>query len=131
MGDLNYGEGGGRLEGCKGCDGCERLISTKEGKEVRIMGNVYIYGECSRCEKLTDAEFTFIVHGSRALTELTRLEGANMPVGKIAAHYCGYCGGYVPLEEDKCSCGNFDPQGWNYKEGDKRHWKGGGEKRCQ
>ena len=36
MGDLDFGEGGGRLEGCKrfeGCDGCERLISTKKGRE--------------------------------------------------------------------------------------------------
>lgn len=87
------------------------------------MGNVYRYTECSQCNKLSDAEFTFIVHGSKALTELSKLEKSDMPVGKIACYFCGYCGGYVPWEDEQCSCGHFEDQGWNYEDGDKRKWK--------
>jgi len=87
------------------------------------MGNVYRYCECSSCNELSDADFTFIVHGSRSLTELIKLEKTGWPVGKIASHFCGYCGGYVPLEAEECTCGNFEEQGWNYEEGDKRRWE--------
>jgi hypothetical protein len=86
------------------------------------MGNVYRYSECDKCGEVTDADFTFIVHGSRALTELSRLEKTGWPVGKIAAHFCGFCGGYVELDSEECNCGSFDYQGWNYEDGDKRKW---------
>ncbi len=43
-------------------------------------------------------------------------------MGKIAAHFCGYCGCYVALNDSVCNCGNFVYQGWNYDEGDSRRW---------
>lgn len=90
------------------------------------MGNVYRYGECDHCGKLIDdpQDFTFIVHGHKALTELQKMEDEKMAVGKIAAHFCGHCGGYVPLDNNECVCGHFMYQGWNYEDkNDKRRWK--------
>ena len=47
-----------------------------------------------------------------------------MAIGKMAAHFCGHCGGYVPLNSNKCLCGSFLYQGWNYEDkNDKRRWK--------
>jgi len=85
------------------------------------MGNVYNYTECD-CGKLVNADYTFIVHGSNALTHLSEMQKENMSIGKIAAHFCGYCGGYVSLAESKCRCNNFRSQGWNYSEEDDRRW---------
>lgn len=90
------------------------------------MGNVYRYGECDHCHKVTDAEYTFTVH--RDPTPITRMEEQGYPPGKIAAHFCGYCGGYIDimnkgkLTEDTCGCGHFQYQGWNYEEGLDQKW---------
>ena len=90
------------------------------------MGNVYHYTECGYCHKVTDADCTFIVHSDP--TPITRMEGLGYPPGKIAAHFCGYCGGYIDIMEkgelvaDTCNCGNFQYQGWNYEEGKKERW---------
>jgi hypothetical protein len=86
------------------------------------MGNVYTYSECSECGKLTDSEMNFIVHGSDGLEELGRLSKTDMPIGKIAHHFCGYCGGYVALDKDKCGCGCLNRQGWQYPKDDERYW---------
>ena len=103
--------------------GTPKVATNTVWKDVRSMGNVYKYSECDHCHKLTDADYTFIVHGSRALTKLDELKKAGFPVGKIAAQYCGYCGGYVELSEEECACGNFRYQGWNYQEDDPRQWE--------
>ena len=91
------------------------------------MGNVYRYCECEHCQKVTDAEYTFIVH--RDPTHITNMEDKGYPPGKIAAHFCGYCGGYLDimsikeLFNDSCSCGHFQYQGWNYEDSDPLHWE--------
>ena len=91
------------------------------------MGNVYRYTECEHCHKTTDAECTFIVH--RDPTPITRMEKLGYPTGKIAAHFCGYCGGYIDimgkgkLTAVTCNCGNFQYQGWSYEEGSKESWE--------
>lgn len=91
------------------------------------MGNVYRYGECDECRKVVDCEFTFIVH--RDPTPITAMEERRFPAGKIAAHFCGYCGNFIDvmekreLTENTCGCEHFDYQGWNYEDGDDRQWK--------
>lgn len=91
------------------------------------MGNIYKYGECDHCHRAVDAEYTFIVH--RDPSPIGEMEAKGFPVGKIAAHFCGYCGGYVELPEDQevtsssCNCENFAYQGWTYEEDDPRYWK--------
>ena len=90
------------------------------------MGNVYKYGECDHCRKRTSHEYSFIVH--RDPTPITRMEELGYPVGKIAAHFCGYCGNYVDimnqekLTPETCACGHFQYQGWNYEKDDPNKW---------
>lgn len=86
------------------------------------MGNVYRYAESDDGKLINIDSFSFIIHGSKALTKLAQFEKEGMPVGKIAAHFCGYCGCYVALNDSVCNCGNFVYQGWNYDEGDSRRW---------
>lgn len=88
------------------------------------MSNVYTYCECDHCGKVTDAtDYRFIVHGGHALGELSKMMDLAWPAGKIAAHFCGYCGCYVELPEDKelteesCACGSFRYQGYTYAGG--------------
>ncbi len=89
------------------------------------MGNIYTYTECDDCRKAVDTEYQFMVH--RDPTPIDTLAKKGYRVGQIAAHFCGYCGGYIDimaqkeLTSDLCGCGNFRYQGWNYED-DKDKW---------
>ena len=90
------------------------------------MGNVYGYTECDHCGKVTGNEYQFIVH--RDPTPINTLAEKGYTPGQIAAHFCGFCGGYVDIMKQEvlspatCHCDGFQYQGWNYED-EKRKWK--------
>jgi hypothetical protein len=89
------------------------------------MGNVYSFCECGKCGKLTEVECVFITHRAEAASKAEEMAKSGMPIGKVAAAFCGYCRSYVPLEMEGgrvCPCGHFELQGYNYPEDDPRHW---------